>query len=91
VPLTVAPAQFEKKKPKAATGDGAGAKKRAKRSGGGGGSGGASLSKEEQVARIRAMEQRAALSWAEEGDESLGLHVVVLKGLFDPPLTGACV
>lgn len=36
------------------------------------------------VARTRAKEQQAALSWAEEGDNSLGLQTVVLKHVFTP-------
>jgi hypothetical protein len=36
------------------------------------------------AARVRAAEQRAALSWAEEGDESIGLRTVVLRNVFDP-------
>ena len=34
--------------------------------------------------RVIAAEQRAALSWAEEGDESVGERVVVLRNVFDP-------
>jgi hypothetical protein len=40
--------------------------------------------KEQAVVRAREAEQRAALSWAEEGDESLGLRVLVLRHMFDP-------
>lgn len=40
--------------------------------------------KEQAVVRAREAEQRAALSWAEEGDESLGLRVLVLRHMFAP-------
>ena len=44
----------------------------------------ATLTADEQTARIRAAEQKAALSWAEEGDESTGLRIIVLGNVFDP-------
>lgn len=43
-----------------------------------------SLTPEEHTARIRAIEQAARLSWAEEGDETFGLRIVVIKRMFDP-------
>jgi len=42
------------------------------------------LTPEEHAARIRAIEQAARLSWAEEGDESFGLRIVVIKHMFNP-------
>jgi hypothetical protein len=69
----VEPAQFEKKEGHAGQ---APAAKRRRRN--------IVLTKDEQAARIRALAQRAALSWAEEGDESTGLKVVVLKHMFAP-------
>ena len=43
-----------------------------------------SLSAEDQAQRIRSAEQRASLSWAEEGDETIGLRIIVLQNVFDP-------
>ncbi len=40
------------------------------------------LTPAENAARIKALQQEAQLSWAEEGDSSTGLRVIVLKNLF---------
>jgi hypothetical protein len=42
------------------------------------------LTPDEQAIKIRALEQRASLSWTEEGDESTGLRIIVLTNVFDP-------
>lgn len=53
--------------------------------GGAGASSAAGLTKEQAAAaRAREAAQKAALSWAEEGDESLGMHIIVLRHLFTP-------
>lgn len=78
-PLSVEPAKFEKKEGVQPNKPAAGA------AGGGRGAPGAKrkLTADEQSARIKALEQKVKLSWAEDGaDEGTGLHIVVLKGLF---------
>jgi HIV Tat-specific factor 1 len=68
LPLAVQPASFERK-------DGVAPKPRPARK---------RLTADEQAARIKELEQQVALSWTEEGDETLGLRIVVLRHMFTP-------